>query len=155
MATESVSVCSPGPASRAWHTVLSHPFFGVSPEAIHFPKDNLAWERTTVKDEFITWLSSRTPSSSLLNIIMKILAATSILSWQPEEKSQGGWEWKRKKEGANVFVFYHWISSSTDTSQLTFIVCITSTLNAGEFCWDPTGIKEMAIRWFYWFWHSN
>lgn len=31
-------------------------------------------------------------------------------------------------EGAHVFVFYHWISSSTDMPQVTFIACMISLL---------------------------
>lgn len=31
-------------------------------------------------------------------------------------------------EGAHVFVFYYWISSSTDMPQVTFIACMSSLL---------------------------
>lgn len=108
-----------------------------------------------LKDEFITWLSSRPQVPHFWKEVKKILAATNIPSYKPEEKCQGDWEWRRMRGGASIFLFYHWISSSTDTSQATFIACIISTLYAGEFCWDSKRIKEIEIRSSYWFWCSN
>ena len=77
-------------------TVLPYQFLQVSLKATHNEKDGTAWEGLLLKDGFMTQLSSRTPSTSLLN------RSRENCSCYKHSKSQGGWEWRRMRRGANV-----------------------------------------------------
>lgn len=156
-ATESISIINLTQSPHLSRAAgLPHQFFCVFPKAINFPKDDLAWERTTANGWIHALVFLQNPQyltfeyRSWKFYLLQTLSLVNQRKRVKEAENGGGGRRSPCFCLLSLDFLINWYATGHIHSMYEL-----STLYAGEFCWDSKGIKEIEIRWFYWFWCSN